>query len=121
MCFWRFSGRRAFWTSLQVIEAFKLARLKAGTARATINRNLAVFGRMMNLAFRRRLIPQNPFDEIEFLAERPFLRLPHILTFDEEARVLAVASPAAARSGCSSRLASAWGEKRSLLSGMTSI
>lgn len=75
------------------IEEFKQARLKAGAGPATINRNLAVLRRMMKLAFRRRLIAQNPFDEVEFLSERQFRRQPHILTFEEETRLLAVASP----------------------------
>jgi len=75
------------------IEVFKRFRLKAGTGPATINRNLAVLRRMMKIAYRRRLIGQNPFEEVEFLSERQLRRQPHILRFEEEARLLAVASP----------------------------
>ena len=60
---------------------------------ATVNRDLAVLRRMLNLAKKRRLIGQNPFAEVEFLEERQLRRLPHILRFDEQARLLAVARP----------------------------
>jgi integrase len=74
------------------IEEYKQNRLTSGAGPATINRNLAVLRRMLKIAFRRRLIAQNPFDEVEFLSERQ-RRQPHILAFEEEARLLAVASP----------------------------
>jgi integrase len=74
------------------IEEYKQKRLSTGVTPATINRNLAVLRRMLKLAFRRRLIAQNPFDEVEFLSER-HRRQPRILTFEEEAQLLAVASP----------------------------
>ncbi len=74
------------------IEAFKEARLQEGVGPATINRNLAVLRRMLKLAARRRLIAQSPFNEVEFLEERSRRRQPHILTFQEERRLLAVAS-----------------------------
>jgi len=74
------------------IELFKQARLKAGTGPATINRNLAVLRRMMKLAERQRLISRSPFSEVEFLEERSGRRQPHILTWDEEKRLLAVAA-----------------------------
>lgn len=75
------------------IEAFKRSRLNAGTGPATINRNLAVLRRMMKIAHRRRVIGQNPFEEVEFMSERQYRRQPHILTFEEEARLLSVAGP----------------------------
>jgi Phage integrase SAM-like domain len=65
------------------IEGFKQARLKAGVTPATINRDLAVLRRMLNLATIQRLISYNPMEEIEFLEERKHRRQPHILTFEE--------------------------------------
>jgi integrase len=75
------------------IEEFKAVRSKAGAGPAIINRNLAVLRRMMKLAFRRKLIARNPFEEVEFLNERQHRRQPHILTFEEEARLIAAAPP----------------------------
>ena len=48
---------------------------------------------MLKLAKLQRLIAYNPVDEIEFLEERKQRRQPHILTSDEEPRLLEVASP----------------------------
>ena len=75
------------------IEGFKQERLAAGISPATINRDLAVLRRMLKLAKLQRLIAYNPVDEIEFLEERKQRRQPHILTSDEEPRLLEVASP----------------------------
>jgi integrase len=75
------------------VEAFKKARLKARVKSATVNRDLAVLRRMLKLAARQRLIAQSPFEEVEFLEERKHRRQPHILTFEEQERVLAVAPP----------------------------
>jgi integrase len=75
------------------IEEFKQARLENGVGPATVNRDLAVSRRMLRLAKRQRLITHSPFDEVEFLEERQHRRQPHILTFEEEQRLLAVASP----------------------------
>jgi integrase len=47
---------------------------------------------MLRLAVRQRLIAYSPFDEVEFLEERKQRRQPHILTFEEQHRLLA-ASP----------------------------
>ena len=76
-----------------VIEDFKEKRLSAGVRTATVNRDLAVLRRMMKLAERRMLINESPFRDLEFLEERKQRRHPHILTFEEEDRVLAAASP----------------------------
>ena len=46
----------------------------------------------MRLAERKRLIPRNPFLEVDFLKQGN-LRTPHILTFEEEEKILAVAPP----------------------------
>jgi integrase len=48
---------------------------------------------MLKLAARQRLIAQSPFEEVEFLEERKHRRQPHILTFEEQERLLAVAAP----------------------------
>ena len=75
------------------IEGFKQARLEAGVSPATINRDLAVLRRMLKLATLQRLIAFNPVDEIEFLEERKHRRQPHILTFEEQSRLVASAPP----------------------------
>jgi integrase len=48
---------------------------------------------MMRLARRRRYICESPFADVEFLEERKQRRRPHILTFEEEDRVLSAAPP----------------------------
>jgi integrase len=88
-----FKGARLSEITPENIEEFKHARLDGGVMAATVNRDLAALRRMLNLAKRRRLIGQNPFAEVEFLEERKHRRQPHILTFEEEARLLAVAPP----------------------------
>lgn len=75
------------------IEEFKQARLKSRVGPGTVNRDLAVLHRMLKLAARQRLIAHSPFDEVEFLEERSQRRQPHILTFEEQGRLLAVAPP----------------------------
>ncbi len=47
---------------------------------------------MIRLAERKRLISRNPFLEVDFLKQKN-QRQPHILTFEEEERILAVAPP----------------------------
>jgi integrase len=76
-----------------VIEDFKEKRLSDGVRTATVNRDLAVLRRMMKLAERKMLINESPFRDVEFLEERKQRRRPHILTFEEEDRVLAAAMP----------------------------
>jgi integrase len=75
------------------IEEFKEMRLSAGVRSATINRDLAVLHRMMKLAERKLLINESPFRDVDFLEERKQRRRPHILTFEEEDRMLAAALP----------------------------
>jgi integrase len=86
-----FKGARLSQITPDSIEEFKQARLSSGVKSATVNRDLAVLRRMLNLAKKRRLIGQNPFGEVEFLDERKLRRRPHILTFDEQTKLLAVA------------------------------
>jgi integrase len=75
------------------IDDFKEKRLSNGIRTATVNRDLAVLRRMMRLAERKRLISQSPFRDVEFLEERKQRRRPHILTFEEEDRLLTAAMP----------------------------
>jgi integrase len=75
------------------IEGFKEERLSQGIRTATINRDLALLRLMMKRAERRRLINESPFREVDFLEEIVQRRRPHILTFEEEDRVLAAAAP----------------------------
>lgn len=74
------------------VEEFKDARLLADVRAATVNRDLAVLRQMLGIAERKRLIRSAPFREIEMLEERKERRQPHILTFDEEQRLLASAA-----------------------------
>ena len=76
----------------QRIEDFKDARLAAGVRAATVNRDLAVLRRMLKIAQRKKLISLSPFADLEMLEERKERRQPHILTFDEEERLLATAA-----------------------------
>lgn len=76
-----------------LIEDFKEARLSHSVRTATVNRDLALLRRMMKLAERKMLINGSSFREVEFLEERKQRRRPHILTYNEEDRLLAVASP----------------------------
>ena len=75
------------------IELFKKQRLGEGIRTATVNRDLAVCRRMLKLATQQRIIGENPFAGGEFLEERKERRLPHILTWKEQDRLLAVAPP----------------------------
>jgi integrase len=74
------------------IDEFKEARLADNVRAATVNRDLAVLRQMLKIAERKRLINVTPFREIEMLEERKERRQPHILTFDEEKRLLATAA-----------------------------
>ena len=78
--------------SPECIEEYKETRLAEGVEPATINHDLRVLRRMMRLAERKRFISRNPFLEVDFLKQRN-LRTPHIVTFDEEEKILAVAPP----------------------------
>ena len=75
------------------IEDFKQARLKSGVGPATINRSLQVLRRMMKLAERQRLIGRSPFNEVEFLNERSTRRQAHVLTFEEQERLVECSTP----------------------------
>jgi integrase len=83
---WRLSDITA-----EAIEDYKLARLAEGIRTATINRDLAVLRNMLRIAERKRLIGESPFRTVEFLEERKERRKGHIMTFQEEDAILAVA------------------------------
>src|SRR5262249_33739434 len=73
------------------VDKFKAARLADKVRAATVYRDLAVLRRMLRIAERRKFIATNPFGEVEMLEERKEGRQPHILTFQEEAKLLALA------------------------------
>jgi integrase len=75
------------------VESFKQSRLNSGVGPATVNRDLAVFRRMLKIAARQRLIAESPFSGVDFLEERKHRKQPHILTFDEQNKLLAAAPP----------------------------
>lgn len=73
------------------IDDFKATRLANKVRAATVNRDLAVLRRMLRIAERRRLIVASPFRKVEMLEETKERRQPHILTFEEEEKLLPVA------------------------------
>ena len=78
--------------SLDRIEGYKEARRKAKVRSATINRDLAVLRCILRVALRKRLIAPNSLPVIEMLEERKERRQPHILTFNEERKLMAAAA-----------------------------
>lgn len=89
----RFGKLRLSQITPDLIDDFKDDRLAKGTGPATVNRDLAVLRRMLRIAERKRFIARTPFTEVELLEERSIRRRPHIVTYDEEERILAVADP----------------------------
>ncbi len=77
--------------TIEGIEGFKATRLAAKVRAATVNRDLAVVRRILKFGAKRRFVAANLFREIEMLEEQKERRLPHILTFDEEKKLLATA------------------------------
>jgi integrase len=76
------------------IEEFKRYRFGESVKAATVNRDLALLRQLLKRAERERFIARNPFDIANlFLEERRDRRQPHILTYAEEARLLAVSGP----------------------------
>lgn len=76
------------------IEQYKRERLAAKVKSATINRDLALLRQLMKRAERERYIARNPFEMGNlFLEERKGRRQPHILTYEEETKLLAVSTP----------------------------
>jgi integrase len=76
------------------IEEFKRTRLGAKVKSATVNRDLALLRQLLKRADRERYIARNPFETGEFfLEERKGRQQPHILGYEEEMRLVSVASP----------------------------
>jgi integrase len=79
--------------SVRRVEEFKAKRLASGVMASTANRDLSVLRRMLTLAARQRLIARNPFVEVELLEERKDRRRPHILSYGDQSRLVAIATP----------------------------
>jgi integrase len=71
------------------IKEFVVARLASRVSNASVNRDLAFLRRILRLAQRRRWVVSNPFAEVELLNETKSRRQPHVLTPDEEGRLMA--------------------------------
>lgn len=88
----KLGGVRLSDVSASLIEEYKTERLAEGVEPATINHDLRVLRRMLRLAERKLLIGRNPFLQVEFLKQGP-PRQPHILTYEEEEKLLSAAVP----------------------------
>jgi integrase len=55
--------------------------------------DLAVLRRLLNLAERQRLIARISFGQVDMLDERKTRKQPHIVTFEEQAKLMALATP----------------------------
>lgn len=76
------------------IEAFKRARHLQGIKTATLNRDLRFLAQILKQAERARYIARSPFDLGKFFQnEVKDRRKPHILAWEEQERLLSVASP----------------------------
>jgi integrase len=76
------------------IEEFKQRRREEGVKGSTINRDLRFLAQLLKQAERERCLARSPFDLVKFfLNESRDRRKPHILTWEEQATLLAVASP----------------------------
>jgi integrase len=80
--------------SVARIEEFKRVRREAGAKSATVNRDLRFLAQILKQAERERYIGRSPFDLAKFFQnESKERRKPHILTWEEQERLLAVAPP----------------------------
>jgi integrase len=76
------------------IEEFKRARRAEGIKAATLNRDLRILAQILKQAEQERYIARTPFDLGKFfLNESRERRKPHILTREEQEKLLAVAPP----------------------------
>jgi integrase len=76
------------------IEEFKRIRREDEVKAATINRDLRFLAQILKQAERERYIGRSPFDLGKFFAnETRDRRKPHILTFEQQVELLAVAPP----------------------------
>jgi len=89
-----FKEARLSHVTVSRIEQYKRERLTAKVKSATINRDLALLRQLMKRAERERYIARNPFEMGNlFLEERKGRRQPHILTYEEETKLLTVSGP----------------------------
>jgi integrase len=76
------------------IEEFRRARREERIKAATLNRDLRFLAQILKQAERERYIARSPFDLNKFfLNEAPERRKPHILTWEEQEKLLAIAPP----------------------------
>jgi integrase len=76
------------------IEQFKQQRREAGVKGSTINMDLRFLAQILKQAERERCLARSPFDLTKFfLNESRDRRKPHILSWEEQESLLAVASP----------------------------
>lgn len=76
------------------IEEFKRARREAKVKAATLNRDLRFLAQILKQAERERYIARSPFDLTKFfLNDSRERRQPHILSWEEQEKLLAVARP----------------------------
>lgn len=78
--------------SPESLEAYEEARLAEGVQAATINHDLRVLHKVLRKAIRKKLITCDPFAQVDFLEEQES-HAPHILTYQEEEKILTVAVP----------------------------
>jgi integrase len=80
--------------SARRIEEFKRTRREEGVKGATINMDLRFLALMLKQSERERYIGRSPFDLTKFFVnETRERRKPHILSWDEQEKLLAVARP----------------------------
>jgi integrase len=76
------------------IERFKQQRREGGVKGSTINRDLRFLAQILKQAERERCLARSPFDRTKFfLNESRDRRKPYILSWEEQEKLLAVASP----------------------------
>ena len=76
------------------IEQYKQKRREEGVKGSTINRDLRFLAQILTQAVRERCLARSPFDLTKFfLNESRERRKPHILTWEEQEKLLVVASP----------------------------
>jgi integrase len=89
-----FGDSRLDHISAKRIEEFKRVRREDGVKGATINRDLRFLAQILKQAERERYIGRSPFDLGKFFAnETRERRKPHILSYEEQEGLLAVAPP----------------------------
>ena len=89
-----FGDSRLDHVSATRIEEFKRVRREEGVKGATINRDLRFLAQILRQAERERFIGRSPFDLGKFFAnETRDRRKPHILSYEEQEKLLGVAPP----------------------------